>query len=336
MGANSSSGCCERTPKCKSDGASRPRFYGARDEQDLIANGFSGCCADRTPKCEREGASRVRFYVAGDEQDEDQAQAGDGTPQCARESEPVETQRDNAKVFPKLPWDFPWLPQGTQSSKSNSMNDFFQDQGRVEAVDKGPTKIVEWQATLQKPDKKAVFGLAHMPAKDGASVLVVAQFLEDGPVGRWNTNCKLAGKPEHMIRVGDRIVQVNGGELSVKALQAAFQADELNLRLQRFPETFELMLTKDPKNNLCGMRIESQCALQISERVLVVAEVLMNGMVDRWNKEAAKRGEHHLVVTTHMEIASACGISGTPEVIDHLSKHSHRCVWVFRRPHGGP
>lgn len=205
-------------------------------------------------------------------------------------------------------------------------------EGRIEAADRGPIKIAEWKAKLEKPPGKTQFGLAHMPAKDGASVLVVAKFLEDGPVDKWNMSCKTAGKAEHMIQVGDRIVEVNGSEGSVRALQAALVADEVTLRMQRYPETFELTLHKASKDQLCGIRMEIRSAPQQTDRVLVVAEVQKNGMVDRWNKEAAWRGEYHMVVTAHMEISSACGISGEPEVMKQALKDHMQLPIVFRRP----
>lgn len=209
------------------------------------------------------------------------------------------------------------------------LNEPSTSQGHVEPVHRDPIKILEWHAKLRKSAGEA-FGLAHMPAKDGASVLIVAKYV-NGPVSEWNMDCQSKGTPEHMIQVGDRIVKVNDCEGPVRALQAALMTDEVSIRLQRYPETFELKFVKTQKDALCGMRLEMRSKPETTQRVLVVAEVQKNGMLERWNKECAQKREYHFAVTVHTEVQSVCGITGDYEAMRQSLKDRIEVPIVFRR-----
>lgn len=238
------------------------------------------------------------------------------------------------------------------------------EQGTVEEAELDTSCVLEWQVVLQK-DAAKDFGLHCSHAKDGSNALVAVRFHEDGPVGRWNLECNAnfealgfpGPRPEHMIRVGDRIVGVNGNtkgtQYELEAPILAADCEKLKLRLQRYPTAFALVLTKGYEGQLCGIRTELKLGMASQPQFahsripivpastvkkLFVSEILKGGLIDNWNQEMTAKGAFHMVVVAGMELLSVCNIASNPESMRRALREQKQLMLIFKRldrPTGG-
>merc|ERR1712224_354023 len=100
---------------------------------------------------------------------------------------------------------------------------------------------------------------------------------------------------------------INGEGGQAEDLQVALaslgrECQGVRLKMQRFPETFELIVKKGFRDQLCGVRMGIFEGDAPPMRCLIVAEVQNDGLVGYWNCEAAQKGNFHLMVTPGLEI----------------------------------
>lgn len=111
--------------------------------------------------------------------------------------------------------------------------------------------------------------------------------------------------------------------------------------MQRFPQSFKIMLTKTQNDQPCGIWFKMDETIDNTScpgsegsdvgRVLV-AGVQEESLVGVWNRRAVADGQHHLVVTPGLELASVCGFKGNAEGMKKELKSRTNLVILFKRP----
>mmetsp|Transcript_29775 Transcript_29775/g.68564 ORF Transcript_29775/g.68564 Transcript_29775/m.68564 type:complete len:299 (+) Transcript_29775:64-960(+) len=159
---------------------------------------------------------------------------------------------------------------------------------QLEALD-GPEKpkVLE-EKGMMEPKDEDIFWIdvqkgdagVGLEVETAAGMLLCAK-LREGPITAWNQ----AHGPEHRVRTGCRILEVNGtrGE-PVSMIQAMKQASALRIQL-RHPKCFTIRLTKqDGKGfGICivGGSTQKMSALKVSQ--------FGPGVVNDWNREHTEK-----------------------------------------------
>merc|ERR1712176_1086154 len=61
-------------------------------------------------------------------------------------------------------------------------------------------EVLKFMVSLAKQNGETSFGLAHVPMEDGTSTLLIVDYKDGGPVGRWNAERVAEGRPDQAMR----------------------------------------------------------------------------------------------------------------------------------------
>lgn len=185
-----------------------------------------------------------------------------------------------------------------------------------------PYQLATWEVILERvaaPDEQLVTALQ---ALHGAP-LVIRKISPHGSLARWS-----AEHPEAAVRVGDYIVEVNGGRgprpASPPADGSAAPA-ALRLRVARPMEVFEVRLDKD--GGTLGIDFQRPSQAQGHSELRIV-EVLPRGALARHNARKAAAGNWELVILPEMNIVA---VNGAQDDVRTMVRLLRECPSVLLR-----
>lgn len=164
--------------------------------------------------------------------------------------------------------------------------------------------------------------LSRQSPTSAPEALVVRKVHDHGLLKLWNLrHVRAEVKPQ------DRIVSVNG-EVTVEGMQREIRSRRVLMNVVRYPEFFEVRLSKEGGKRL-GFRFERpQCPTSEGVRI---TEVLADGALPDHNTGQLILGRCHYVVLPDMRIESVNGISGdSVEIVAEL-KRADAVRLVIRR-----
>jgi hypothetical protein len=131
--------------------------------------------------------------------------------------------------------------------------------------------------------------------------LIVKKITEKSLMGDWNFI-----HLEAEVKPGDRIIEVNGCK-KITEMQTQLRTSECTLKVLRLPETFYIVLDKNPERKF-GFKFEKPAVKALHE--LRVTEIAKDGLMDQANRQNMKKGLHHKVVLPGMRIEAADEVEG--------------------------
>jgi hypothetical protein len=143
--------------------------------------------------------------------------------------------------------------------------------------------LQRFEVQLSK-DGAASFGLAHVPMEDGSGTLLIVDWKESGPIGRWNAEKLELGLPECALKRGDRVVCVNGSTADIDGMRRLLREDTVHFTVERWPETINVLLQKRTTADKYGMQTDL-LRKDDGEQVLVVRQI-WGGLLGEWNQWA--------------------------------------------------
>eukprot|EP00929_Paragymnodinium_shiwhaense_P073842 TRINITY_DN37726_c0_g1_i2.p1 TRINITY_DN37726_c0_g1~~TRINITY_DN37726_c0_g1_i2.p1 ORF type:complete len:861 (+),score=261.38 TRINITY_DN37726_c0_g1_i2:162-2744(+) len=159
------------------------------------------------------------------------------------------------------------------------------------------------------------------PGPRGPEVLIVRRVHEGGLLERWNKK-----HPEAEVQPHDRILEVNG-ETTIAGMQREIRTRRIVLRLIRYPEKFQVSLTKAGK--LLGFRLERPAEGAAPE--IRISEVLKSGLLSEYNEVQIAEGNWHLVVLADMRIEAVNDVTGDALKMTNELKGADSVLMSVRR-----
>jgi len=188
-----------------------------------------------------------------------------------------------------------------------------------------PNDLVE----LHRDSAEEGFGFAYSPLDGDHVALGVLEFRLDGVVSKWNSACILEGKPEMAIRLGDRIVSVNGRHDLEGMRQALRDESSIGLVVERWPSTIVVQLEKRGPEDHFGLQTE--VALKDDGSKVIQVLGIKEGLLSAWNGRASAAGSHHEVVEVGSEIVSVSCLA-EPAQMQAALLNDAVVELVFKRP----
>mmetsp|Transcript_18399 Transcript_18399/g.45781 ORF Transcript_18399/g.45781 Transcript_18399/m.45781 type:complete len:278 (-) Transcript_18399:233-1066(-) len=189
--------------------------------------------------------------------------------------------------------------------------------------------VVRFQVKLRKDGAASGgYGFAHA-ALEGAGVLMVMELRAGGIMAQWNADRTAEGKPEDVIRPGDRIVALEGAE-DLSAMRSMFREQEsVDFTVERWPDRMKISLKRDSPADSFGMNVDP-VVKQDGSKVLVIFEV-NPGVIQEWNTRAAGEKEFYSIVTPGCELISLNGNEEPNKMMESLLNEL-TVEMVLRRP----
>jgi len=194
--------------------------------------------------------------------------------------------------------------------------------------------LVTFDVTLTKR-AGASFGFAHTLIEDGgASMLLICELRDEGPVQKWNDECHRNGRTQNAIQRSDRIVSVAGSR-DIDTMRSLLRKDEVRFAIERWPETFTVTLKKLESSDRFGMRTELARRPDRSDgspqQALLIAQVA-GGLLGQWNEKCQANRHFYAVLGPGIEIIQVGSIPGDPKAMQDELFRCSQAVLVFRRP----
>jgi len=148
-------------------------------------------------------------------------------------------------------------------------------------------------------------------------------------MAQWNADRTAEGKPEDVIRPGDRIVALEGAE-DLSAMRSMFREQEsVDFTVERWPDRMKISLKRDSPADSFGMNVDP-VVKQDGSKVLVIFEV-NPGVIQEWNTRAAGEKEFYSIVTPGCELISLNGNEEPNKMMESLLNEL-TVEMVLRRP----
>jgi len=210
--------------------------------------------------------------------------------------------------------------------------------------DKG---CIIWDVTLKKDEEGERYGFSYASRRDDApldsnspspaadamaagEVLIVKGLMADGCMFDWNIE-----HPDAHVRVGDRIVEVNG-KTTVAEMKEALKEDTIVMKMRRYPNVFQVDLTKTEAQPRLGFKFERPTVGNPNADAigyLRVTEVTPGGLMEESNKRSLSAGLPHFVVTAGMGIEAVNDVQGnTDSLAEELRTCTTARLRIRRRP----
>jgi len=169
-----------------------------------------------------------------------------------------------------------------------------------------------WMVVLDKDgDDTARFGFSHASGKTkfaksrgdlgdpdvGPEVLVVKKLSGTGLLDGWNE-----AHPEASVRPNDRISAV-GGSIDIDSMVKTLREPRVEIKITRFPEHFEVTLTKREDMKKYGFKFEKPT--NESQQELRITNLGDGGLMEDSNKQYLAKGMFHMVVMPGMCVTAA-------------------------------
>lgn len=201
-----------------------------------------------------------------------------------------------------------------------------------------------WRVSLAKREDMAKYGFAHSNAKlefekerglteeelaekpflQGANCLYVRKIAPGGLLEEYNSQ-----HPDAEVRPSDRIMEVNGAK-TVPEMKTALRADEVTFMVKRYPETWDVVLSRRDDMKKLGLRYEKPANRTLQE--LRITDVARVGLLEEMNHGFSQRGLHHNVVLKGMcleQVNDAVGDTG--KMVEELKKDQETVTLRIRR-----
>lgn len=189
--------------------------------------------------------------------------------------------------------------------------------------------LVSFDLQLSK-DEGSTYGLAHVPVRDGTNTLLIVEWKEDGPIGKWNRARRNVGSPEHQIERGDRITSVNG-VFDTDGMRAALRLGTISLNIERWPERIVISLQKRDRSDRYGLRTDLIPTEMEGQHQLRVIQVV-GGLVGEWNAWACLTKRFFEVVSPGLEIIQVDDLVGVPEKMQEAMSNRDKVEITMKRP----
>jgi len=189
--------------------------------------------------------------------------------------------------------------------------------------------LVSFDLQLTK-EEGTTYGLAHVPVRDGTNTLLIVEWKEDGPVGKWNRARRDLGSPEQQVERGDRITSVNGVS-DTDGMRSALRLGQIRLAVERWPERIVVSLQKRNASDRYGLRTDLIPTEVDGKHQLRVIQVV-GGLVGEWNAWACLTKRFFEVVSPGLEIVQVDELQGLPEKMQEAMSSRDKVEITMKRP----
>eukprot|EP00928_Gymnodinium_smaydae_P058236 TRINITY_DN4144_c0_g1_i3.p1 TRINITY_DN4144_c0_g1~~TRINITY_DN4144_c0_g1_i3.p1 ORF type:complete len:294 (-),score=90.62 TRINITY_DN4144_c0_g1_i3:96-977(-) len=162
-----------------------------------------------------------------------------------------------------------------------------------------------WKVQLSREESDADrhFGLV-LRVREGNKCLVVGSVAgKSGPLARWNE-----ARPDAKVCKGDRVLSVNGKEL-LREMMEELRALDVQVRLARYPDVFEVFLEKTPEMKL-GFKFAEPKRAGLHELRINEVHESADYCLGKHNAIVQEQGMHHMVVSAGMRVVAVNEVSG--------------------------
>jgi len=196
-----------------------------------------------------------------------------------------------------------------------------------------PVKKIEragcvfWQVELKKTHVTESYGFTQISGKewaleheDGPEHLIIGKIMNSGLLHRWNQE-----HPDAEVIPTDRIVAVNNFTNLPQMLEAQ-QDTKLEMIICRFPETFELNLSKNGRR--FGFTFEKPDGM----KEIRITKVLTEGAVLESNKQMIQTLNWHRVVLPEMHVFQVNDVNSDAMALANELRVCETARMHIRRP----
>jgi len=250
------------------------------------------------------------------------------TVSAGRDDEAYEAQHEGTYQIPPVPSS----PELSREAKAKGRTVAEAQEAKISNAE-----IIKFNVELAKNGDTS-YGLAHVPMEDGTNTLLIVEFRDSGPIGRWNETQVAEGKPNNQIQAGDRIVAV-GGSSDLQSMRASLRQDTVTFTVERWPSHIQVALHKKTAADKFGMQTDLiRKGLESKENpgewsdVLCVGQIPGGGLLEQWNQWAILSRQFHQVVPPGSEILRVNDLEGNAERMQDLLVESRSVHILFRRP----
>mmetsp|Transcript_8431 Transcript_8431/g.23793 ORF Transcript_8431/g.23793 Transcript_8431/m.23793 type:complete len:331 (+) Transcript_8431:74-1066(+) len=169
---------------------------------------------------------------------------------------------------------------GTQRSEGPpTCSDDTHNTVRVGGAASADSTLSTFDVTITRAKAKAAIGADALPMIDNKA-LVVTHVSSRGPVQQWNANCKQQDSEGRIVKVGYRIIEVNGVVHDSRQMLLRMKSDSVLNMVLGPPREYWVLVRKNAANQKLGMSITVA-----SDGLTCIVTQIFEGPVWNWNMQ---------------------------------------------------